>query len=116
MDHIIFYRPDILMLTCNSILGHINKINVNSLLKAPINTKLQMVASFTRELGTNMIIPLATADDVDGYIQAMHIAMEHEFAVANHIRELERYHCAVIGALNPAYDVCRQMIDGLITM
>jgi hypothetical protein len=120
IDAIIAYRPDILTRVCNNLITYVNEINVNSLLKTPLTVSVPLVVSFSgSEPGTvntervQKALHIDVAHDAAGYIKIMDETLEFEMEIADHIHALERYHCTVINALNPAYHVCQQIINGL---
>lgn len=116
IDELIMYRPDILTITTNKIIDYINNLNINSILKSPITSKVDRVPAFAGDVPvmTNKInVEAGKGQTNKDILLSMHAILSRELVVAEHVRNVEKYHCIVINYLNKVYDICRQIIDGI---
>ena len=82
----------------NAIAKYMNKLNVNSLLHAPVHVNLPKFGRLEAILPTPNKV-MTTFDE--------------EITVAKHCAEIEKYHCAAIRHLAPAVDGLQKIIDDL---
>ncbi len=119
IDQLIIYNPTALEQTTNKIIDYINKLNVNSILAAPIVTKLRPVPPFRPTVPLDSISQwaddLAPTDTVSGYLLDMKKMMSREMLVATYVNEIEKYHCDVINHMTAIYLTCKLLVDGLVS-
>lgn len=115
VDTLIVYRPDILADTMNKIIDYVNKININALLKEPLNIHIPRVEKFAGsppDMKTK-IEPVQSTSSPEEFLAGMHKILDQELVVAKYIQEIEKYQCEVINHVNKVYDACKKIIANM---
>jgi hypothetical protein len=113
IDQFIIYNPEAAEHTVNKIIDYVNKININSILPEPVNTKIEYVPAMKAPpLTVGELIQKPTGDAAE-MLRDMKKTLERECAVAKYVDQVEQYHCKVINHMTQIYNTCQLLVDGL---
>jgi len=111
IDEVILYRPDILGAEINKLIKYMGKMNINSIIDEHIDQNIELVKIFDKKIDFNQLMPDPQKMNVRKYAQEY---MKHEEIVANHVMDVEQYHCYIINHVNDMYKICNKIVECLL--
>jgi len=124
VDVLIKYDPVILEKTINRVVDYVNKININSIIAAPISINIPHFEKFSdRYSGLDMDELINVNDEFEkikgkitceDYIKVMKKILYHKEKILNYVVCVEEYQCAGINHIGKIHQEYKKIIEALV--
>lgn len=101
IDIKVLYSPDQLRAATNAIIGHVRRININSLLDEPLVVDIEPLPEFgAKSPDFSQKVPRPYAQTSADYLDTARRILDIEAEIVDYIIKVEEYHCEVINRVN----------------